>query len=42
MTLIHRRIGRPGRVKVDPHAELAIAQTAAQQFEARKRRRGYG
>lgn len=36
------RIGRPGRVKVDPHPELAIAETAAQRLEARKRRRGYG
>jgi len=24
------------------HAELAIAETAAQRLEARKRRRGYG
>jgi predicted DNA-binding WGR domain protein len=36
------RIGRPGRVRVDPHAELTIAETAAQQLEASKRRRGYG
>jgi predicted DNA-binding WGR domain protein len=26
------RIGRPGRVRVDPHAELAIAEGAAQQL----------
>ena len=36
------RIGRPGRVRVDPHPELAIAETAGQELEARKRRRGYG
>ena len=35
-------IGRPGRERVDPHAELAIAETAALSLEARKRRRGYG
>jgi predicted DNA-binding WGR domain protein len=36
------RIGWAGRVRVDPHAELAIAETAAQQLETQKRRRGYG
>jgi predicted DNA-binding WGR domain protein len=36
------RIGRPGRVRVDPHPELAIAERAGRQLEARKRRRGYG
>jgi predicted DNA-binding WGR domain protein len=36
------RIGSPGRVRVDPHAELLIAETAALQLEVRKRRRGYG
>jgi predicted DNA-binding WGR domain protein len=35
------RIGRPGRVRVDPHPEL-IAETAGQQLEARNRKRGYG
>ena len=35
------RIGRAGRVKIEPHPELEIAETAAVQIEARKRRRGY-
>jgi predicted DNA-binding WGR domain protein len=35
------RIGSPGRVRVDPYAELLIAETAALQLEVRKRRRGY-
>jgi predicted DNA-binding WGR domain protein len=28
------RIGGPGRVRIDPHAELTIAETAAQQLGA--------
>jgi predicted DNA-binding WGR domain protein len=36
------RTGRPGRVKIEPRAELSIAETAARSLEARKRRRGYG
>jgi predicted DNA-binding WGR domain protein len=35
------RIGRAGRVRVDPHAQLEIAETAVWNIEARKRRRGY-
>jgi predicted DNA-binding WGR domain protein len=35
------RIGHPGRVRVDSHAELVVAETAAARLEARKRRKGY-
>jgi predicted DNA-binding WGR domain protein len=35
------RIGRPGRVRLDPHPDLTDAETAARRFEASKRRRGY-
>jgi predicted DNA-binding WGR domain protein len=35
------RIGRAGRLKIDPHPELAVAEKAALQIEARKRQRGY-
>jgi predicted DNA-binding WGR domain protein len=35
------RIGRPGRVRIDPHGELEIAETAAEQLEIRKRKKGY-
>jgi predicted DNA-binding WGR domain protein len=35
------RIGRPARVRVDPHPELSIAETAAEQLEIRKREKGY-
>jgi predicted DNA-binding WGR domain protein len=36
------RIGNPGRVRVDPHGELTIAEKAALQIEVHKRKRGYG
>jgi predicted DNA-binding WGR domain protein len=36
------RIGRPGRVRLDPHPDLTDAETAARRLEAGKRRRGYG
>jgi WGR domain len=36
------RIGSPGRVRADPHAELAVAEQAALRFEVRKRKKGYG
>jgi predicted DNA-binding WGR domain protein len=35
------RIGRAGRVKIEPHPALEIAEKAAVQIEASKRRRGY-
>jgi len=35
------RIGRAGRVRVDPHADLIDAEKAAQLLEASKRGRGY-
>ena len=35
------RIGRAGRVKLDPHADAASAEQAAAKLALRKRRRGY-
>ncbi len=35
------RIGRPGRVKVEPGTELLEVEAAAQLLEARKRKKGY-
>ena len=35
------RVGRAGRLKIDPRLALEIAETAALQLEARERRRGY-
>jgi predicted DNA-binding WGR domain protein len=35
------RIGSPGRVRIEPHADEAQARDAAARFEARKRRKGY-
>nr|WP_294557099.1 hypothetical protein [uncultured Rhodopila sp.] len=35
-------MGRPGRVRLDPHPDLTDAETAARRLEASKRRRGYG
>ena len=35
------RIGRAGRMRVDSHADLADAETAAQRIETQKRRKGY-
>lgn len=35
------RIGSPGTVRADPHASIAAAQTALEQLERSKRRKGY-
>lgn len=35
------RIGRPGRVKVEPHGALTPARAAAERLTAKKRGRGY-
>jgi predicted DNA-binding WGR domain protein len=35
------RIGRPGRVRIEPHPEQGGAEAAGRAIEARKRRRGY-
>jgi predicted DNA-binding WGR domain protein len=35
------RIGSPGRVRADPHADLAALETEAARIAAAKRRKGY-
>jgi predicted DNA-binding WGR domain protein len=35
------RIGTAGRLRLDPHASFAMAQTALAKMERAKRRRGY-